>query len=66
MSYPAAVAVIVAFTVVLALLTAVAAAKLVRLDGATYPTAIRHAAAAFTAVLTLAATVAVAVTAILA
>ncbi|MET9759918.1 hypothetical protein ABZ016_12795 [Streptomyces sp. NPDC006372] len=43
--------------VIVALLTAVGAGKLARLDGATYPTAITRAAATFAAVLTVAAAV---------
>jgi hypothetical protein len=42
---------------VVALLAAVGAGKLARMEGATYPTALTRAAVAFTAVLTLAATV---------
>ncbi len=45
-----------ALVVVLALLAATAIGKLARLGGTTYPVAIARAAAAFTAVLTLAAT----------
>ncbi|MDX2763028.1 hypothetical protein [Streptomyces europaeiscabiei] len=41
--------------VVIALLAATGAAKLARLDGATYPTAIKQAATTFAAVITLAA-----------
>jgi hypothetical protein len=44
-----------ALVVVLALLAAVAAGKLARLDGASYPTAFIRAATTFAAVLTLAA-----------
>ncbi|WP_333739764.1 hypothetical protein [Streptomyces sp. IBSBF 2806] len=40
-----------------ALLAAVGAAKLSRIEGATYPAALRHAATTFAAVLTLAAAV---------
>ncbi|MFD4370639.1 hypothetical protein [Streptomyces sp. NPDC058486] len=40
--------------VVIALLAAAGAAKLARLDGATYPTALTRAAIAFTTVITLA------------
>ncbi|MFD8079164.1 hypothetical protein ACFV3E_41800 [Streptomyces sp. NPDC059718] len=45
----------IAFVLVVAALAAGAAGKLARLDGATYPTALKHAAITFTAVLTLAA-----------
>ncbi|MFI5643307.1 hypothetical protein [Kitasatospora sp. NPDC051705] len=51
--------------VVFALLAAVGAAVLARLDGATHPTALTRAAAAFAAVLTLAAVVAGALTQLL-
>ncbi|MCX4992130.1 hypothetical protein OHB05_08340 [Streptomyces sp. NBC_00638] len=44
-----------ALVVIFALLAAAAAAKLARLDGATYPAALMRGAAAFVAVLTLAA-----------
>ncbi|QHC24626.1 hypothetical protein [Streptomyces sp. GS7] len=44
-----------ALVVVFALLVAVAAGALTRLDGATYPAALMRAATAFAAVLTLAA-----------
>ncbi|GGM14924.1 hypothetical protein GCM10010129_68910 [Streptomyces fumigatiscleroticus] len=47
-----------ALLVLTALMIAVAAAKLARLDGATYPRALLHAGAAFGAVLTLATAVA--------
>ncbi|MEU5298573.1 hypothetical protein [Streptomyces umbrinus] len=46
-----------ALLVILALLVAVGAGKLARLDGATYPTALMRAAASFAAVITLAAAV---------
>ncbi|MGW9593920.1 hypothetical protein ACWHLZ_26860 [Streptomyces chartreusis] len=49
-----------ALAVVFALLAAVGAGKLARLDGASYPSALKQAATAFTAVLTLAAVVAAA------
>ncbi len=65
MSAPAAVAVIAAFVVVFALLTAAATGKLARLGGATYPTALLTATAAFTTVLTLAATLTTALTPLL-
>ncbi|MZE76821.1 hypothetical protein GTY57_07245 [Streptomyces sp. SID5475] len=45
-----------AVVMILALLAAAGAGKLARLDGATYPAALTRAAAAFIAVLTLAAT----------
>jgi hypothetical protein len=51
----ALVLVTTALVVVFALLAATAAGKLARLDGATYPTALTRAAAAFAAVFTLAA-----------
>ncbi|MFF7858791.1 hypothetical protein [Streptomyces sp. NPDC007904] len=43
-----------ALVLLIAVLAAAGAGKLARLDGATYPTALTHAATAFTAVLTLA------------
>ncbi|MEU3344238.1 hypothetical protein ABZ723_04395 [Streptomyces sp. NPDC006700] len=51
--------------VLLALMTAATAAKLARLDGASYPTAIKHAATAFAGVLTLAGVITAALTAVL-
>ncbi|MFF7982557.1 hypothetical protein ACFZDK_26090 [Streptomyces sp. NPDC007901] len=51
--------------VILALLVAAGAGKLARLGGATYPAALRQAATAFAAVLTLAAAVADALAAVL-
>ncbi|MFE5213273.1 MULTISPECIES: hypothetical protein [unclassified Streptomyces] len=48
----------IAFVVIVALLAAASAGKLARLDGATYPTAVMRAATTFATVLTLAATVA--------
>ncbi|MEW2259794.1 hypothetical protein [Streptomyces sp. NPDC047869] len=50
---------------VIALLAAAGAGKLARMDDATYPTALTRAATAFAAVITLAATVTAALTAIL-
>ncbi|MEU6106538.1 hypothetical protein [Streptomyces flaveolus] len=50
---------------VLAVLVAVGAGKLARLDGATYPTAIVRAATAFTSVLTLTAAVTAALAVVL-
>ncbi len=47
-----------ALVIVIALLAAAGAGKLARMDGATYPTALTRAAAAFAAVITLAAAVA--------
>ena len=47
----------IALVVIFALLVAAGAGKLARLDGATYPTALMRSAAAFAAVLTLAAAV---------
>lgn len=55
-----------ALVIVVALLAGAGAGKLARMDGATYPTALTQAAAAFTAVLTLAATVTAAVAALFA
>ncbi|MBK3646713.1 hypothetical protein [Streptomyces sp. MBT33] len=49
--------IITALVVIFGLLTAAGAGKLARLDGATYPAALMRAAAAFAAVLTLAAAV---------
>ncbi|WSJ64271.1 hypothetical protein OG756_30845 [Streptomyces sp. NBC_01310] len=46
---------VAALVIIFALLAAAAAGKLARLDGATYPGALTRAAAAFAAVLTLAA-----------
>ncbi|WP_316782883.1 hypothetical protein [Streptomyces sasae] len=54
-----------ALVVNFALLVAVAAGKLARLEGATYPAAVMRSATAFAAVLTLAATVTGALSAIL-
>ncbi|MFI8823948.1 hypothetical protein [Streptomyces sp. NPDC053431] len=54
-----------AVVVVLALLTAVGAGTLSRMDGASYPTALTRAATAFAAVITLAAVVTGALTALL-
>ncbi|MEU6845484.1 hypothetical protein ABZ930_26750 [Streptomyces sp. NPDC046716] len=54
-----------ALITIVALLTAAAAAKLARLDGATYPTALTRAATAFAAVITLTITVAAAITTLL-
>ncbi|MER7412961.1 hypothetical protein [Streptomyces cacaoi] len=53
-----------ALVVLFALLAAAGAGKLARLDGGSYPTAIKQAAAAFTAVLTLAAALAAAIAAV--
>jgi predicted membrane-bound mannosyltransferase len=47
-----------ALVIVIALLAAVGAGKLARLDGASYPTALTRAATTFAAVITLAAAVA--------
>ncbi|MFF3639465.1 hypothetical protein [Streptomyces sp. NPDC002250] len=55
----------VALLLVVALLAAVGTGKLARMDGATYPAALTRAAATFAAVLTLIATVASALDAIL-
>ncbi|MFJ3616195.1 hypothetical protein [Streptomyces hydrogenans] len=52
----------VTIIIVIAVLAAAGAAKLARLDGATYPTALARAAVAFTAVITLAAAVATVLT----
>ncbi|WP_328484903.1 hypothetical protein [Streptomyces zaomyceticus] len=54
-----------ALILVIALLAAAGAAKLARLDGATYPTALTHAALTFTTVLTLAAAITAAFTGLL-
>ncbi|WP_336116249.1 hypothetical protein [Streptomyces sp. PTD9-10] len=48
----------IALVVIVALLAAAGAGKLARLDGATYPTAVMRAATTFATVLTLAATLA--------
>ncbi|NWF27989.1 hypothetical protein HW130_17240 [Streptomyces sp. PKU-EA00015] len=53
-----------ALTFVVALLAAVGAGKLARLDGAGYPAALKQAAAAFAAVITLAAAVTAALAAV--
>jgi hypothetical protein len=53
-----------ALVVVFALLAAVGAGKLARLDGASYPSAVRLAAAAFTATLTLASAITAAIVAV--
>jgi hypothetical protein len=55
-----------ALVIVVALLAAAGAGKLARMEGATYPIALTRAAAAFTAVLTLAATVTAALAALFA
>ncbi|MET7674382.1 hypothetical protein [Streptomyces seoulensis] len=55
-----------ALVIVVALLTAAGAGKLARMEGATYPTALTRAAAAFTTVLTLAATATAALAALFA
>ncbi|MFJ2008525.1 hypothetical protein [Streptomyces chartreusis] len=62
MSEPATVALTAALIIVIAVLAAACAGKLSRLNGATYPTALIQSAAAFTAVLTLAAAVTTALT----
>ncbi|MFF4787820.1 hypothetical protein ACFY3E_41710 [Streptomyces griseorubiginosus] len=54
----------IALILVIALLVAAGAAKLARLDGASYPSALTRAAIAFTATLTLAAALATALTAL--
>jgi hypothetical protein len=54
-----------ALIAVVAMLVAAGAAKLARMDGATYPTAIMVAAVTFAAVITLAAGLAQAVSAVL-
>ncbi|MFK4122900.1 hypothetical protein [Streptomyces longwoodensis] len=53
-----------ALVIVVALLAAAGAGKLARMDGATYPTALTRAVAAFTGVLALAATVTAALAAL--
>ncbi|GAA4672439.1 hypothetical protein [Streptomyces youssoufiensis] len=55
-----------ALVIMVALLAAVGAGKLARMEGATCPTALTRAAGAFTAVLTLAATVTAALAALFA
>ncbi|MFF0383515.1 hypothetical protein [Streptomyces sp. NPDC004286] len=55
-----------ALVIVVALLAAAGTGKLARMEGATYPTALNRAAAAFAAVLTLAATVTAALAAMFA
>ncbi|MFC9734319.1 hypothetical protein ACFWGM_05010 [Streptomyces roseolus] len=56
---------ITALVLIIAVITAGSAAKLARLDGATYPAAFTRAAVAFTAVITLAAAITGAFAAIL-
>ncbi|MFF0831609.1 hypothetical protein ACFYWF_01360 [Streptomyces sp. NPDC003344] len=53
-----------ALVVVFALLASAGAGKLARLDGASYPTALKQAAVAFTTVITVAAAVAASLTAL--
>ncbi|MER6382955.1 hypothetical protein [Streptomyces sp. NPDC001250] len=65
MSDLAAVLFAAALGLILASLVAAAAGKIARREGASYPTAIRHAALAFAGSLTLAAAVAGALAAIL-
>nr|WSY50887.1 hypothetical protein OG999_12720 [Streptomyces sp. NBC_00886] len=65
MSSLAIVLITVTLVIVLALLVAAGAGKLARLDGATYPAALMRSAAAFTAVLTVAAAVTCALSSIL-
>ncbi|MET7816633.1 hypothetical protein ABZT26_38090 [Streptomyces sp. NPDC005395] len=55
-----------ALVIVIALLVAAGAAKLARMDGATYPAALTRAATAFAAVITLTAAVAGALAALFA
>lgn len=57
MSPLAAIVLATALVVMVALLAAAGAAKLARIEGATYPAALRHAAVTFVAVLTLASAV---------
>lgn len=64
MSGLATVLLAAAVVLVLAVLVAVGAGKLARLDGATYPAAILRAATAFAAVLTLTAAVTAALAAL--
>ncbi|MFF2949820.1 hypothetical protein ACFVVU_00510 [Kitasatospora sp. NPDC057965] len=54
-----------ALVFVVALLAAAGVGKLARMDGATYPAALTRAAAAFTTIITLAATVTAALAALL-
>ncbi|WP_030209771.1 hypothetical protein [Streptomyces bikiniensis] len=56
----------IALVIVIALLAAAGAAKLARMDGATYPAALTRAATAFAAVITLTAAVAGALAALFA
>ncbi|MFI1018138.1 hypothetical protein [Streptomyces sp. NPDC020965] len=65
MNSPAFVLIATGLVVVVATLTAAGAAKLARLAGADYPTALTRAAAAFGAALTLAAVMTVALAAVL-
>ena len=58
MSGLATVLLTIALVVIVALLAAAGAGKLARLDGATYPPAVMRAATTFATVLTLAATLA--------
>ncbi|MEU7060293.1 hypothetical protein [Streptomyces sp. NPDC046197] len=64
MSGPIVVVYAVALVVIFALLVAVGAGKLARLDGASYPTALMRAGNAFAAVLTCAAAVTAALAAL--
>ncbi|GAX58911.1 hypothetical protein SO3561_10486 [Streptomyces olivochromogenes] len=54
-----------ALVIVVALLAAAGAGKLARMDGATYPAALTHAATTFATVITLVATVTATLTALL-
>ncbi|MFD8275916.1 hypothetical protein [Streptomyces flaveolus] len=55
----------VALVIILAIMAAAGAGKLARLDGASYPVAIKQAAITFAAVLTLASTLTAALTALI-
>ncbi|MGV9790810.1 hypothetical protein [Streptomyces sp. NPDC003435] len=57
--------IITALILIIALLTAVGAGKLARLDGASYPAALTRAAVAFAGTLTLAAAITAALSAML-
>ncbi|MGW4881338.1 hypothetical protein ACWEPI_32865 [Streptomyces sp. NPDC004262] len=65
MSHLTVVLFAVSLVILVAMLAAVGAGKLARLDGATYPTALLRAAATFAAVLTLAAALTGALTQVL-
>ncbi|MFF1779785.1 hypothetical protein [Streptomyces virginiae] len=64
MNHLATVLLTIALVLICAILTAVAAGVLARLDGATFPSALSRAAVTFAAVLTLAAAITTALTAL--